>query len=154
VNFRDVEDFRGLRTLVVGGGISATQFLLQLAEVTDTLWATRRPPNFTDREFDGQWGLEVERAVRDRTLSGLAPASVVRTTGLPIRKEFREGVDAGVLVSRGMFDRVLPHGVHFPGQTGDSEQATAEGLDPSASDRLAVPSPGRRLRPNAPRRST
>jgi cation diffusion facilitator CzcD-associated flavoprotein CzcO len=139
VNFRDVEDFRGLRTLVVGGGISATQFLLQLAEVTDTLWATRRPPNFTDREFDGQWGLEVERAVRDRTLSGLAPASVVRTTGLPIRKEFREGVDAGVLVSRGMFDRVLPHGVHFPGQTGDSEQATAEGLDPSASDRLAVP---------------
>jgi cation diffusion facilitator CzcD-associated flavoprotein CzcO len=139
VNFRDVEDFRGLRTLVVGGGISATQFLLQLAKVTDTLWATRRPPNFTDREFDGQWGLEVERAVRDRTLSGLAPASVVRTTGLPIRKEFREGVDAGVLVSRGMFDRVLPHGVHFPGQTGDSEQATAEGLGPSASDRLAVP---------------
>ncbi len=81
--FRGVEDFRGLRTLVVGGGISATQFLLQLAEVTDTLWATRRPPNFTAREFDGNWGLEVERAVRSRTLAGLPPASVVRTTGLP-----------------------------------------------------------------------
>ena len=138
-NFRDVEDFRGLRTLVVGGGISATQFLLELAEVTDTLWATRRPPNFTSREFDGRWGLEVERAVRERTLSGMAPASVVRTTGLPIRREFRDGIDSGVLVSRGMFDRILPHSVHFPG-LGDSElPTTAEGLGPSASDHLAVP---------------
>ena len=139
VNFRDVEDFRGLRTLVVGGGISATQFLLELAEVTDTLWATRRPPNFTSREFDGRWGLEVERAVRERTLSGRAPASVVRTTGLPIRREFRAGIDSGVLVSRGMFDRILPHGVHFPG-SGDTEMPpTSEGLGPSASDHLAVP---------------
>lgn len=139
VNFRDVEDFRGLRTLVVGGGISATQFLLELAEVTDTLWATRRPPNFTSREFDGQWGLEVERAVRERTLSGLAPASVVRTTGLPIRREFREGIDSGVLVSRGMFDRILPHAVHFPGISAEQQQTTSEGLGPSASDHLAVP---------------
>src|SRR5699024_12069270 len=108
------------------------------SEVTDTLWATRRPPNFTDREFDGQWGLEVERAVRERTLSGLAPASVVRTTGLPIRDEFREGVDSGALVSRGMLERVLPHGVHFPGQADTSQTVTAYALGPSASDRLAV----------------
>ncbi|WP_113903386.1 MULTISPECIES: NAD(P)-binding domain-containing protein [Brevibacterium] len=138
VSFRDVEDFRDRRTLVVGGGISATQFLLQLAEVTDTLWATRRPPNFTSREFDGSWGLEVERAVRSRTLAGLAPASVVRTTGLPIREEFLAGVRSGVLVSRGMFDRILPHGVHFPAH--DTEATpTSEGLGPSASDRLALP---------------
>lgn len=138
VNFTEVEEFRGLRTLVVGGGISATQFLLQLAEVTETLWSTRRPPNFTTREFDGNWGLEVERSVRERTLAGLAPASVVRTTGLPVRKDFREGIDSGILISRGMFDRVLPHGVHFPGISGE-EATTAEGLGPSRSDRLAVP---------------
>ena len=137
-NFRDVEDFRGLRTLVVGGGISATQFLLELATVTETLWATRRPPNFTSREFDGNWGLEVERAVRSRTLAGLAPASVVRTTGLPVRREFREGIDSGVLVSRGMFDMVLPHGVHFPNRANES-LTTSEGLGPSASDHLAMP---------------
>ncbi|SDR71030.1 Predicted flavoprotein CzcO associated with the cation diffusion facilitator CzcD [Brevibacterium sandarakinum] len=137
-NFRDVEDFRGLRTLVVGGGISATQFLLELAKVTDTLWATRRPPNFTSRQFDGNWGLEVERAVRSRTLAGLAPASVVRTTGLPIRQDFRDGVDSGVLVSRGMIDSILPHGVHFPGRSAE-EQTTSEGLGPSASDHLALP---------------
>lgn len=137
-NFRDVEDFRGLRTLVVGGGISATQFLLELAKVTETVWATRRPPNFTSRQFDGNWGLEVERAVRSRTLAGLAPASVVRTTGLPVRQEFQDGVDSGVLVSRGMIDAILPHGVHFPGRAA-AEQTTSEGLGPSASDHLALP---------------
>ncbi|WP_231446919.1 NAD(P)-binding domain-containing protein [Brevibacterium zhoupengii] len=137
-NFRDVEDFRGLRTLVIGGGISATQFLLELAKVTETLWATRRPPNFTSREFDGNWGLEVERAVRSRTLAGLAPASVVRTTGLPVRQDFLDGVESGVLVSRGMIDAILPHGVHFPGQAAE-EQSTSEGLGPSASDHLALP---------------
>ena len=137
-NFRNVEDFRGLRTLVIGGGISATQFLLELAKVTETLWATRRPPNFTSREFDGNWGLEVERAVRSRTLAGLAPASVVRTTGLPVRQDFLDGVESGVLVSRGMIDAILPHGVHFPGQSA-KEQSTSEGLGPSASDHLALP---------------
>src|SRR5699024_11436529 len=101
---------------------------LQLAVVTDTPWPTRRPPNSTDREFDGRWGLEVERAGRERTLSGLAPASVVRTWGLPIRDEFREGVDSGVLVSRGMFDRVLPHGVHFPCLDVTSQPVTADGV--------------------------
>lgn len=137
-NFRDVEEFRGLRTLVVGGGISATQFLLELSEVTETLWATRRPPNFTSREFDGNWGIEVERAVRSRTLAGLAPASVVRTTGLPVRQDFRDGVESGVLVSRGMIDSILPHGVHFPGRPTQA-QTTSEGLGPSASDHLALP---------------
>lgn len=137
-NFRNVEDFRGLRTLVISGGISATQFLLELAKVTETLWATRRPPNFTSREFDGNWGLEVERAVRSRTLAGLAPASVVRTTGLPVRQDFLDGVESGVLVSRGMIDAIMPHGVHFPGQSAE-EQSTSEGLGPSASDHLALP---------------
>ncbi|WCE41703.1 NAD(P)-binding domain-containing protein [Brevibacterium sp. BDJS002] len=137
-NFRNVEDFRGLRTLVIGGGISATQFLLELAKVTETLWATRRPPNFTSREFDGNWGLEVERAVRSRTLAGLAPASVVRSTGLPVRQDFLDGVESGVLVSRGMIDAIMPHGVHFPGQSAE-EQSTSEGLGPSASDHLALP---------------
>src|SRR5699024_4157546 len=43
------------------------------------------------------------------------------------------------LVSRGMFDLLLPHGVHFPGQDESSQTVTADGLGPSASDRLAVP---------------
>lgn len=129
------EDFAGERTLVVGGGLSAVQFLLELEDVTETVWATRRPPNFTKREFDAGWGLAVEKAVRERTHHGLAPASVVRTTGIPPWPEYLAGVERGVLVSRGMFDSIGPQGVRF----GEPDSGDAEGLGPSASGRLQVP---------------
>lgn len=129
------EDFAGLRTLVVGGGLSAVQFLLELQEVTDTIWATRRPPNFTSREFDATWGLEVEQSVRERTSQGQAPASVVRTTGIPQTERYLQGVADGVLVSRGMFDRITPTGVVF----GSPLATTTGGVGPAAHDELQVP---------------
>ncbi|MCX2163844.1 FAD-dependent oxidoreductase [Corynebacterium auriscanis] len=128
-------DFAGLRTLVVGGGLSAVQFLLELAQVTDTVWATRRPPNFTAREFGTNWGLAVEDAVRERTFHGQAPASVVRTTGIPQRPEYLQGVADGTLVSRGMFDRITRTGVVF----GEPFSDTADGLGPSSHAKLQVP---------------
>lgn len=129
------EDFAGLRTLVVGGGLSAVQFLLELQGVTETIWATRRPPNFTSREFDATWGLEVEQSVRERTSHGQAPASVVRTTGIPQVERYLQGVADGVLVSRGMFDRVTPAGVVF----GSPLATTTGGVGPAAHDELQVP---------------
>lgn len=116
VDFRDPEQFRGRTTIVVGGGLSAVQFLLQLAPVTRTVWATRRPPGFTERAFDVEWGADVERAVRARTEAGLPPASVVASTGIPMLPDYLDAVAAGVLVSRGMFDRITPAGVRFPGE--------------------------------------
>lgn len=129
------EDFADQRTLVVGGGLSAVQFLLELAEVTETIWATRRPPNFTTREFGSNWGLAVEEAVRERTFHGQAPASVVRTTGIPLRPDYVQGVADGTLISRGMFDRITPTGVVF----GEPASTTADGLGPSAHRELQVP---------------
>lgn len=135
VNYRRAADFDGKKVLVVGGGLSAVQFLLELAGHAETVWATRRPPNFTTREFDAGWGLAVEGAVRERTFAGQAPASVVRTTGIPQREDYLAGVERGVLVSRGMFERITPLGVVF----GDVADEAARGLGPSASDKLAVP---------------
>jgi cation diffusion facilitator CzcD-associated flavoprotein CzcO len=129
------EDFTGLRTLVVGGGLSAVQFLLELAPVTETIWATRRPPNFTSRDFDDGWGLAVEKAVRERTHSGLPAASVVRTTGIPQIPDYLNGVADGTLISRGMFDRITGTGVVF----GEPDSQHAEGYGPSESGELQVP---------------
>lgn len=136
VHYRDKQDFQSLKTLVVGGGLSAVQFLLELAEVTETVWATRRPPNFTDRGFTPDWGRDVEHAVQERTLAGQAPASVVRTTGIPLWEDYVEGVQRGVLVSRGMFEQAQAHAVVFPGAAADAED---EGLGPSASAGLVLP---------------
>ncbi|QGU08413.1 putative oxidoreductase CzcO [Corynebacterium occultum] len=129
------EDFAGQRTLVVGGGLSAVQFLLELAPLTETIWATRRPPNFTSQEFDAGWGLAVEKAVRERTHSGQAPASVVRTTGIPQNPDYLRGVKEGTLVSRGMIDQIHPETVRF----GPPLSTRQQGLGPSTGSKLAVP---------------
>lgn len=113
-DYTSAEEFAGERVIVVGGGLSAVQFLLEIAPLAaSTLWATRRPPNFTALDFDEVWGAEVERAVDERTAAGIAPASVVRTTGIPRNADYLEGVASGILVSRGMFDLIGPHGVRF-----------------------------------------
>lgn len=135
VDYRRAEDFSAQRVLVVGGGLSAVQFLLELEGHASTVWATRRPPNFTSREFDAGWGLAVEDAVRERTFGGEAPASVVRTTGIPQLSEYLAGVERGTLVSHGMFDRITPGGVVFGGVV----DGAARGLGPSRSDELQVP---------------
>lgn len=129
------EDFAGLRTLVVGGGMSAVQFLLELAPVTETIWSTHRPPNFTGREFDDGWGLAVEEAVRERTFAGRQPASVVRTTGIPLWPDYLAGVADGTLVSRGTVHRITGTGVVF----GPPTTPVAAGLGPSRSETLEVP---------------
>ena len=112
-DFRTVEEFRGQHVVVVGGGTSAVQFLLDLSRVASTTWVTRRPPEFLDRDFDSDWGREVERRVDERVRRGLVPTSVVAATGLPLTEEYRRGIDAGVLVARPMFTEITETGVRF-----------------------------------------
>lgn len=139
-DYRSASDFAGARVLVVGGGLSAVQMLLEIAPTAaSTVWATRRPPNFTPTAFNEIWGAEVEQAVNARTAAGIRPASVVRTTGIPMLPEYLDGVHRGVLVSRGMVDRMGPAGVRF---SPTATLATTGGLGPSAravEDGLAVP---------------
>ncbi|MBO0908024.1 FAD-dependent oxidoreductase [Arthrobacter sunyaminii] len=113
-DFRSAADFAGRRVLVVGGGTSALQFLLQLHEAgAQTAWSTRRPPEFTRRPFDAEWGRGVERAVSERTRAGLPPLSVVAATGLPLTAQYQKGIDDGVLTSRGPLVRLTPAGAVF-----------------------------------------
>ncbi|MEA5456276.1 NAD(P)-binding domain-containing protein [Sinomonas sp. JGH33] len=110
-DFVSAEKFRGQRVLVVGGGTSALQFLLQLdAAGATTFWSTRRPPEFRTAPFDANWGIDVERRVGERTRAGLPPLSVVAATGLPLTEQYRAGIDAGVLVSRGPLERITADG--------------------------------------------
>lgn len=113
-DFRSVEEFLGRRVLVVGGGTSAVQFLLQLAHAgIETAWSTRRPPGFTSRAFDPDWGRAVEARVNARTAAGLPPLSVVGVTGLPLTEQYKAGIAAGTLVSRGPLQRLTAQGAEF-----------------------------------------
>lgn len=116
VDYRGPGEFAGKRVVVVGGGASAVQLLMEIAEVaTATTWVTRRPPEFTTRPFDAEWGRAVEARVADRVRRGLPPDSVVRATGYPLTPEIAAARERGVLDRSPMFDRITPHGVAWDG---------------------------------------
>lgn len=127
-DYSAAEDFAGQHVLVVGGGLSAVQFLLEFEGIAQTTWATRRAPDFTNTEFDKQWGLDVEKKVRERVFSGNPPASVVSTTGIPPWQEYLDAVERGVLVSRGMFDAIDATGVRFGGSANGGAVGASESM--------------------------
>ncbi|WP_369046871.1 NAD(P)-binding domain-containing protein [Sinomonas sp. P10A9] len=110
-DFVSAEEFTHQRILVVGGGTSALQFLLQLHDAgAETVWSTRRTPQWTEEAFDADWGVDVERRVNERTRAGLPPLSVSAATGLPLAEQYLAGIRSGVLVSRGPLARITPTG--------------------------------------------
>ncbi|MFE9405680.1 NAD(P)-binding domain-containing protein [Streptomyces sp. NPDC006530] len=104
--------FRGQRVVVVGGGASGTQHLMEIAGVAaDTTWVTRRPPVFREGPFDEEAGRDAVALVEERVRLGLPPASVVSVTGLPLNDAVRAARAGGVLDRLPMFDRITEHGV-------------------------------------------
>lgn len=110
-NYPGPEEFAGARVIVVGGGTSAVQHLLEISRVAaGTTWVTRRPPVFRDGSFGEAEGRAAVALVDERVRRGLPPQSVVAVTGLPLNEAVRAGLDSGVLDRRPVFDRITPTG--------------------------------------------
>jgi hypothetical protein len=110
--YRGPAEFAGLRVVVVGGGASGTQHLMELAGVAaHTTWVTRRPPVFVEGPFDPEFGRHVISLVDERVRQGLPPGSVVSVTGLGRTPEVERALAQGVLDRLPMFDRITPDGV-------------------------------------------
>ncbi|WP_432011916.1 NAD(P)-binding domain-containing protein [Streptomyces cucumeris] len=108
------EAFAGRRVVVVGGGTSGVQHLLEIAEVAaETTWVTRRPPVFREGRFDEIRGREAVAMVEERVRRGLPPRSVVSVTGLPMTEAMQRAREKGVLDRLPMFDRITPTGVRW-----------------------------------------
>lgn len=112
-DYPGADHFRGLRTLVVGGGASGVQLLGELAPVTDTLWVTRRPPVWRTDDFDADAGRAAVALVEERVRQGLPPRSVVSVTGLVLRPQERAAADLGAYARLPLPARVEPHGVRW-----------------------------------------
>ncbi|MFC4951111.1 NAD(P)-binding domain-containing protein [Pseudonocardia sp. GCM10023141] len=112
VEYRGPAAFAGRRVVVVGGGTSAVQLLLEIAPVAAaTTWVTRRPPEFHEGPFDEEVGRAAVARVEERVRAGLPPQSVVGVTGLGLTPAVRAGLASGVLSRRPMFDHITPDGV-------------------------------------------
>ncbi|MEU9189705.1 NAD(P)-binding domain-containing protein [Streptomyces sp. NPDC048484] len=108
------QDFAGRHVVVVGGGASGTQHLLEIAPyAAETTWVTRRPPVFREGPFTEDFGREAVALVEERVRQGLPPKSVVSVTGLPLSDAIRQGIADGVLDRLPMFDRISPDGVEW-----------------------------------------
>lgn len=108
------EEFAGLRVVVVGGGASGTQHLMELAPyAATTTWVTRRPPVFREGPFTEDVGRAAVALVEERVRQGLPPKSVVSVTGLPLNDAIRQAIADGVLDRQPMFDRITPDGVDW-----------------------------------------
>lgn len=111
-NYPGPAEFAGQRVIVVGGGASGTQHLMEIAEVAaDTYWVTRRPPVFREGPFGADEGRAAVAMVEERVRLGLPPQSVVSVTGLPVTDAVRQARESGVLDRLPMFDRITPDGV-------------------------------------------
>lgn len=133
--FRDVEDFRDQRVLVVGGGASSTQFLMMLEKVTDhTIWVSRSLPRWNADQFDADWGRKVEQRVTTQVTAGFAPRSVVSNTGLALTKENLAHINKGALVFRGFIDSFHEHEVVLNGPGPDGATVNSQG--PAVDDLL------------------
>lgn len=149
--YRGAAEFAGRHVVVVGGGTSAVQLLIELAEVARTTWVTRRPPVFRDMAFDEDWGRAAVARVEQRVRRGLPPQSVVSVTGLAATEAVRQAGARGILDRRPMFDRITPQGVAWDdGRTLEADVIVwATGfraaLDHLAPLRLREPGGGIRL---------
>ncbi|OZM70103.1 pyridine nucleotide-disulfide oxidoreductase [Amycolatopsis antarctica] len=105
-------EFRGRRVVVVGGGTSAVQLLIEIASVAaETTWVTRRPPVFREGPFTAELGRAAVARVDEAVRAGRPPDSVVGVTGLMLTPEVREARDRGILDRLPMFERITPRGV-------------------------------------------
>ncbi|GGQ72180.1 NAD(P)-binding domain-containing protein [Streptomyces flaveolus] len=117
------EEFAGQRVIVVGGGASGTQHLLEIAPyAAATTWVTRRPPVFREGPFDEDAGRAAVALVEERVRQGLPPKSVVSVTGLPLNDAIRAGLESGVLDRQPMFERITPDGAEWS----DGRQVAAD----------------------------
>jgi Pyridine nucleotide-disulphide oxidoreductase len=113
-DYRGAAEFRGRRVVVVGGGTSAVQLLMEIAPVARaTAWVTRRPPVWRDEPFSENWGRGAVAKVEERVRAGLPPQSVVSVTDLSVTSQVRAAWEAGILDRRPMFSRITPTGVEW-----------------------------------------
>jgi len=109
--YRGPEEFAGGHVVVVGGGTSAVQQLLEIARTASTTWVTRREPEFRDEPFTPEAGRAAVALVEERVRAGLPPRSVVGVTGLGLTPAVRDALAAGTLRRRPVFERITEDGV-------------------------------------------
>ena len=112
-DYKRAAEFAGRRVVVVGAGISAIQLLDEISLVTETVWVSRRQPEFREGSFTQEDGRAAVKRVEDRVRAGLPPTSVVSVTGLRMTPRIQAMQDRGALAWQPMFSEITEAGVRW-----------------------------------------
>jgi len=113
-DYASADEFAGQRVVIVGAGVSAVQLLDEISHVADTVWMTRREPQWVEDDFDLPARTAAIAGVEARVRQGLPPGSVIGVTGMHWTPWARAAQERGVLVRHPMFASIEEHGVRMP----------------------------------------
>ncbi|TDN93137.1 NAD(P)-binding domain-containing protein [Microbacterium sp. BK668] len=113
-DYASADEFAGKRVVIVGAGVSALQLLDEISRVGDTVWVTRREPQWIDDEFDIPARVAAIAGVEARVREGLPPGSVISVTGMHWTPWARAARERGVLTRHPMFTSIEEDGVRMP----------------------------------------
>ena len=77
-DYVSADEFAGRRVVIVGAGVSAVQLLDEISHVAETVWMTRREPQWVEEDFDIPAAGRRDRGVEDRVRRGCRPAASSR----------------------------------------------------------------------------
>ncbi|TYL52306.1 NAD(P)-binding domain-containing protein [Agromyces mariniharenae] len=113
-DYVSAEEFTGERVVIVGAGVSAVQLLDEISHVAETVWMTRREPEWVEEDFDLAARSAAIAGVEARVRRGLPPGSVIAVTGMHWTPWARAAQARGALVRHPMFASIEEHGVRMP----------------------------------------
>ncbi len=116
-DYVSADEFAGKRVIIVGAGVSGVQLLDEISRVTDTVWMTRREPEWIDDDFDIPARVAAIAGIDERVRQGLPPGSVISVTGMHWTPWARAAQARGVLVRHPMFTSIDEDGVWMPDGT-------------------------------------
>jgi cation diffusion facilitator CzcD-associated flavoprotein CzcO len=111
-DFAGGAEFAGQDVVLIGGGVSAVDMLMELLGVARSLtWLTRSAPTIMTGAFTPEHGRAAVAMVAERVRRGELPGSVVSATGLYLPEELSRALDDGRVTLGRTFDRITPEGV-------------------------------------------
>lgn len=114
-HYKDSDDFRGQKVLVVGGGNSGAQILAEVSQVAETTWMTLTPPAFLPDDVDGRVlfhrATERWKAIQEGRPVDDLPGGFGDIVMVP---PVREARDRGVLHAKPAFEAFTQNGVRWP----------------------------------------
>src|SRR5690606_38643070 len=99
-HYKSPDNFKGLKTLVVGEGNSGAQIVAEVSKVTEVKWSTKKEPQFLPDDVDGYYLFNVASA-RYRAEKECRPfdASAYNLGNIVMVPPVKEARERGVLTS-------------------------------------------------------